>query len=345
MTVLRPQGLDGFLRKPDPDIGAVLIYGEEPDTVRELAQRVVRKFAGSLDDPFAVTLLEDQDLAADTGRLVDEIQSMSMFGGNKAIWIRGAGDGFLKAIQPVLDGKTRGNLVVAETGALAKSSALRAAFEKNARALIVPLYEAESAEVASLVEQLLAGDRLQIGPDALHRFLELAGTSRGLVRREAEKLALYCLGQAKVTLEDVEAVCGNDTGARPEALADSVFGGEIAECDRLLQDLVRSGTDPGRLLSVVHGHCLRLQEFRIAIDRGAPTEQVLKSARPPVFFKRQRLMHAQLRAWGLNDLVAAANTLGGAVLSARQHAGLAEAIAGRCLLSLARKGLQLRSDR
>jgi DNA polymerase-3 subunit delta len=72
---------------------------------------------------------------------------------------------------------------------------------------------------------------------------------------------------------------------------------------------------------------------------------VVKQARPPVFFRRQRLVTAQLRAWGLSDLVTAGSTLSANVLAARQNADLAEAIAGRCLLSLARKGLALRLDR
>ena len=83
----------------------------------------------------------------------------------------------------------------------------------------------------------------------------------------------------------------------------------------------------------------------MAIERGAAPEQVVKQARPPVFFKRQRIVQAQLRAWGLSDLVTAGSTLSANVLAARQNAGLAEAIAGRCLLSLARKGVALRQDR
>ena len=51
-------------------------------------------------------------------------------------------------------------------------------------------------------------------------------TARGLARREAEKLALYCLGAERVSIEDVEAICGNDTGSTPDELADSVFGGD-----------------------------------------------------------------------------------------------------------------------
>jgi DNA polymerase-3 subunit delta len=345
MTAIKPAGLDAFLRKPDPAIAAILIYGEEGDAVRELASRAVKKAAGSLDDPFSVTTLAEQDLSSDAARLIDEVQSISMFGGGKAVWVKGAGDGFLRAALPLLEGKVQGNLVVAEAAALPKNSQLRNQFEKSPHALVIPLYEAEPSEIAGMVEHVLAQDRLKIGPDALARFIELAGTARGLARREAEKLALYCLGQERVSLEDVEAVCGNDTGSTPDELADCVFGGEVEEADRLFHDLLRGGHDAGRLLGVVHMQALKLAEFRLAIDRGATPDQVVKQARPPVFFRRQRLVIAQLRAWGLGDLVTAGSTLSANVLAARQNAALGQAIAGRCLLSLARKGLSLRLDR
>ena len=345
MTAIKPAGLDAYLRKPDPAIAAILIYGDEGDAVNELARRAVRKVAGSLDDPFTVTPLMEQDVASDPARLIDEVQSISMFGGSKAIWVKGAGDGFLKAALPLLDGRVQGNLVVAEAAALPKNSQLRAQFEKSPHALILPLYEAEAGEIAGLVEQMLAQDNLKIGQDALARFIELAGTARGLARREAEKLALYCLGNERVSLEDVEAICGNDTGSSPDELADSVFSGDVEAADRLFHDLLRGGQDAGRLLGIVHMQALKLAEFRLAIDRGATAEQVVKQARPPVFFRRQRVVMTQLRAWGLTDLVTAGSTLSANVLAARQNAELGAAIAGRCLLSLARKGQALRRDR
>lgn len=344
MTVLRANAVDGFLRKPDPAIAALLIYGEEPDAVREIAARAVKRFAGSLDDPFAVTVLQDGDLASDPARLADEVQSISMFGGNKAIWIRGAEQAFLKAALPVLEGKISGNFIVAEAGILAKNAGLRVAFEKSQHAYVVPLYEADPAEIVSFVEQLLAADKLRIDQDAVQRFIELAGTSRSLVRREAEKLALYCLGRQRVTVADVEAVCGNDIGADPEALADCAFGGDVEETDRLFHALVQGGTDAGRLVSVAHGHAMKLQDFRVAMERGLGVDQVLRQARPPVFFKRQDKVKLQLRSWGLGDLVNAGATLGANVLAIRQNAALGQAIANRCLLSLARQGLKLRQD-
>jgi DNA polymerase-3 subunit delta len=345
MTILRAAGVDAFIRKPDPAIAALLIYGDEPDAVREIAARAVKRIAGSLDDPFSVMVLQDGDLGSDPARLIDEVQSLSMFGGTRVIWIKGAEQAFAKAAMPVLEGRVTGNFIVAEAGLLAKSSPLRGVFEKSPHAFIVPLYEAETGEIAGLVEQMLAKDNLKIGQDALHRFIELVGTSRGLVRREAEKLGLYCLGSSRVSVEDVEAVCGNDTGATPDDLVDSVFQGEVEAADRLYHALIQSGSDAGRLLAMAHNHAMRLQDFRVAMERGINAEQAIRSAKPPIFFKRQNKVNAQLRAWGLAELITAGSTLGATVLAVRQNAELGQAIANRCLLSIARRGLALRQDR
>ena len=345
MTAIRAPGLESFLRKPDPAIAAVLIYGDEPGAVRDLAARAVKKLAGSLDDPFAVVNLQDSDLSGDPGRLVDEVLSQSMFVGTRVVWLREAGEAFARASAALLDGRVSGNVVVAEAGTLAKSSNLRQLFEKSPHALILPLYEADAGEAAGLARQVLAADGIRIAEDALHRFIELAGTSRSLVQREAEKLALYSMGQAEASLADVEAICGNDTGAEPDALADSVMSGDVAATDRLFQDLVAGGEDSGRLLSVVHNHVLRLQDIKAAAERGGQVAQLLRSVRPAIFFKRHDSFQAQLRAWSMADLVKAASTLGQAVMQTRQNAALGEAIASRCLLSLARRGMALRHDR
>lgn len=345
MTAIRPSAFDSFLRKPDPAIAGLLVYGEEPGAVRDFASRAVAALAGAVDDPFAVATLQDGEIAGDPGRLLDEVQSQSMFGGRRVVWVRDGGDGLAKAAGPALALPPGGNVIVAEAGVLGKSSPLRQLFEKSDRALVLPLYEAGAGEAAGLAEQLLAQQDLKIDADALHRFVELAGTSRSIVQREAEKLGLYCLGAGRATLADVEAVCGNDTGAEPDALIDCVFEGDVPQTDRLFQTLLQAGTDAGRIASAAHFHVQRLQEFRTAIERGMQAEQAIRAARPPVFFKRVPKFQLQLRTWPLDDLVKAGATLGQAVLQVRQNVALGDAIASRCLLSLARRAQALRQGR
>ena len=344
MTAIKQPGLESFLRKPDPSITAVLIYGDEAGAVRDLAARAVKQIAGSTDDPFAVVPLQDGDLSGNPGRLADEVQSLSMFGGARVIWVRDAGETFTKAAKPLLDGALSGNLVIAEAGTLPKSSQLRQMFEKSARALVLPLYEAESGELAGLVESILGNDGLRIDQDALHRFIELAGTTRSLVRREAEKLSTFCQGSAQVRIQDVETICGNTAAADPEELADSVMGGDVSGADRLFHILKDGGVDPGRLISAVHLHVMRLQDLKAAIETGASPDQAMRSARPMIFFKRQPKVKRQIRIWPTAELLSAGSTLGHAVQQARQNAQLSGAIASRCLLSIARRALALQRD-
>lgn len=345
MTAIRAQGLEAYLRKPQPEIAIILIYGDEAAAVRDLASRCVKQVAGSLDDPFTVVRLDEAALASDPARLADEMQSIAMFGGKRAIWVRDAGDAFLRAAAPLLQGQAAGNLVVAEAGSLAKSSALRTALEQSPRALILPLYEAGEADISALIEQTLARDGLAIEPEAKFLFMERVGSSRAVVQQEVEKLALYALGQARIGLADVEAVAGGGAEVESNDLADAMFCGEIEDSDRMFGLLVQAGTDAGRLVSAAHLHCQRLQDLRVAIDAGTRVEQALRGARPPIFFKRMPSVQLQLTIWPLANLLQAAATLSTAVTQARLEAPLAEAIAGRAVLAVARNGRALAADR
>src|SRR5690349_24836683 len=98
MAILKWTGIDGFLRRDAAKAIAVLIYGPDGGTVRERARQLVISVAGNLDDPFAVTRLDDAALAADPARLVDEAQALSFGGGRRVVWVENAANGFAKAI-------------------------------------------------------------------------------------------------------------------------------------------------------------------------------------------------------------------------------------------------------
>src|ERR1051325_2051740 len=110
MTVLKWTGMDGFLRRDAEKATAVLIYGPDGGTVRERARQLVISVAGSLDDPFAVTRLDDAALVADPARMVDEAQALSFGGGRWVVWVENAASGFLKAM-PLLASGPAGNLI------------------------------------------------------------------------------------------------------------------------------------------------------------------------------------------------------------------------------------------
>ena len=345
MAIVRAEGFDAILRRLPPKLAAILIYGSDAGAVRELAKTAVTRIAGSLDDPFNVVRLEETVLAADQGRLADEFGALSMMGGSRAVWVTGADAAFLKSVEPLLAGQSPGSLIVAEASILAKASKLRTLFEKSERAIIVPVYEDGAESLHELIDRALQRDGLTIEADARARLASLLGADRALSRQEIEKLALYCLGNKTVRLEDVEAVSGDASAADTDDIVDAVFGGDGSAADRWFTALTAGTIDAGRIVSIVLQHAARLQGFKIDIDKGQPAEALLRAQRPPIFFKRHAAIQAQLRIWDLDSLLAAGATVSASILQMRQYPALAEAIANRALLALARNARALQQQR
>jgi DNA polymerase-3 subunit delta len=339
--VLKAAALDGFLRKPPPNLFALLVYGEDAGAVRELARQAVIMIAGAADDPFNVVRLDNTALTSDPGRLADEFASLSMLGGRRVVWVTDADQAFLTSVEPLLNGGGSGNLIVAESGNLAKSSRLRTVFEKSERAFAVAVYEDDGDRLSSLIESILSPLGLVLAPDAGVKLLELLGTDRAAARQEIEKLATYCLGAGEVRIEDVEAICGESSGEDADGLVDAVFAGEVEHVDRGFTTLTAAGTDPGRVMTLAGLHVVKLQSLKLDVDRGMRVEDALRSVRPPVFFKRHEAMRLQLRIWDLAALLSAASTLSSCTLQMRRTPALAETLASRTLLALARNGRAL----
>jgi hypothetical protein len=76
--------------------------------------------------------------------------------------------------------------------------------------------------------------------------------------------------------------------------------------------------------------------MKLAIEGGDSIEFAMRRAAPPVHFSRERAVSEALRAWTPARLVRAMEQLSEASLDMRRNSPLAESIAQRMLLSLAR---------
>lgn len=69
----------------------MLLYGPDKGLVNERARRYAAASKLPLDDPFAVIRMEADEIEADPAKLADEAGTISMFGGQRLIWIKNAG--------------------------------------------------------------------------------------------------------------------------------------------------------------------------------------------------------------------------------------------------------------
>lgn len=345
MVLIRKAQQQAFVSRLNQaeDVLGILIYGGDAGGVSELAGRAAAAVLGTqADDPLCMVQLHEEVLKDDPGRLVDEMQSIAMFGGRRVIRVRNAGNAFREAMKGVLHLERAEALVVAEAPGLKKDAALARLFEKEERLAALPVYADEAGDLYRLIDETLAAHGLAAERDARQALAELLGADRMTSRNELEKLALYCRGQGQVRLEDVQAVCSDVSAHMLPEMLDAFFAGDMKHGVRLFAALLAEGTPAAAMLQAAAGHVARLRELAAVMAQGTGAEQAVARARPPIFFRRRAAVQRQLRIWSMEALARADESIWQAMHQARRVPELQDALAERCFMSLAMQSVRRR---
>ena len=344
MAVVKASELISHLSNPKRAPRAILVHGADRSSVYELCQRVVKKIIESGDETLNVSRLTEAQVTGSPGRLFEEFSSISMFGGNRVIWVSAAGDNLAKSLDPILANEAGGNLILIDAEALTKSSRLRKLFETHPLAASVALYEESPQELRLRLERLIKSSGLAIDEEAMLRLVEFMSFERAVAESETEKLITYCQGQTTISVEDVQAICGDTSDASMDDLVDAVFEGKLDDVDRYVMSVGASATAGRGTLSAVLQHIVKLQGMASQIIQGSTVDSVVQAPRFGIFFKRRASISMQLRTWDIDALLNAEEKICSAILQTRQHPDLDEALVSRTLLALGRNA-RLRDPR
>lgn len=331
MTALKAHEVDGWLRRGVNDVCCFLVYGPDAGLVNERCTALA-KLAGK---EASIIKVEGDAIAADPALLMDEAYAMSLFGGTRVIWLREGSKQFHDCLEPLLEQPPPAIMFIVEAGELKPSAALRKIFEASKNAIALPCYADDARDLARLIDEEMREANLRIEEPARRALVENLGGDRLATRQELRKLALYAHGQGTVTLDDVMAVSGDVSALALDGILDELGLGEADNVITETQRHLAHGTHGSVLLGMALRHMMTLQILRSEVDQGRTTHDAIKSANPPIFFKRQPKIERQLVLWPLPKIDAALNVLNDAVLKTRQLPNVIEALTERALIDVA----------
>lgn len=334
---LKPNEIDGFLKRPDPMIGSLLVYGPDRGLVGERAAAFAAVSGVDLADPFSVTRIDAADIDADPGRLLSELRTVALFAGKRIVWVRGASaqKELLEAIATVEAGEAEAILII-EAGDLKKSSALRTQAEGGRRTVAAPCYADDIRGLDALIDSVLSAEGMSIALDARAALRERLGGDRLASRGEIAKLVLYCGERRQIAHEDIDAVIGDASAQSTDGVIDAFLAGDPRKFDMAYARAVSAGVHPFVVLSAAIRQLQILALLRHVMDReGRSASAAVAAARPPVFFARRAAVENALQHMDEAAVARALDRLHQAVLATRRQAELAEEIARQALLGLA----------
>lgn len=309
MILSKRPDIERFLKEPGRDVRGAVIYGRDRGVVRDRGDQLARKITPDLADPFNVALLTADDLDGDGARLEGELTALSMIGGRRLIRLR-LTDGKPAADRAAADAMTRhaeGALnpdafFLVEAGALGRDSALRKAAEKAAGCAVIPCYEDEVGDIARMVREGLAAEKVGLTSEALDLFVGRLPKERGVARQEIERLILYLGPGSGLTASpaDLEAFLGVEPEASLSDAAADAFGARLGEAYAGLRRAAAEGEGGAVAVRAASFYLGRLRRTLTLSKNGVDLAQAAKSS--GVFWKQEREFLRQARAWSLEPL-------------------------------------------
>lgn len=301
---------ESFVKRPDPKVRAVLLYGPDEGQVRERMQALTRTVCADVNDPFRIADIAPATLGDDPARLADELAAIAFGGGRRVVRVAQATDSQAAPILSALARPIGDALLIVSAGVLPPKSKLRSAFESSDAAAAIACYPAEGRALIALIRQAFADADIRLDADAAETLAALLADDTASAHAEIEKLRLYLGDEPRaLTADDVRACCGDQSAHSVFELAAAVAEGRQGEVQSVSDRLFAGGDNAVMIVRGVSRHFDRLFQARAAMDAGASADTAMKALRPAVFFKETESFLRQLGNWPCPALLAAIDRL------------------------------------
>ncbi len=274
----------------------------------------------------------------DPGRLLDEANTVSMFGGDRLIWIKDGGNGrkFVEAVKALCEAPPQACTVLIEADDLKKTATLRTTIEAAAQAMALPCYADDARALDRLIDEELGREGKTISLDARALLKQSLGGDRMSSRQELHKLMLYCRDEKTIERVHVSEAVAEAAGSSVDDAVDAVISGNVAAFEREFAKLIANGTAPYQFIRTAMRQFYLLANLRKQVDQdGKSVAAAVAGARPPLFFGRKALIENALGKVRLGWIVETLDRLQMANLESRKMSGLSAIIVHRALLGIA----------
>lgn len=335
MAELKASDVDGHLRSAGKT-RLYVVHGADRGLVSEIAGQIAAQSGIKLDDPFSLVRLDGADLQKDAGRLIDEVQSIGLFGGDRLVWVKATGNekGLLEALQQLSSAGSGDSWLVVEAGDLKKTAALRKLADQSSSIVSIICYADDSKSLNQLIDSELARAGQRLTPEARLYLLDQIGGDRIASRGEIQKLMLYCQGVATIDVQHVMDIIGDASALSVDDAVDAVLKGDRDGFLHAAQKIIASKTSIGQLLRAVHRQFQQLDQLKTEmVQQGASAGSVLQSHGRMIHFRRKPAVEQALRTWTPAALERELNRLQAASLQSRQRNTIEETVVMQTLLA------------
>lgn len=295
--------IDTYIKKPDPQIKAFLLYGQNEGLIAEYSKKLVLTVSKDLYDPFSVVYLNWDEIKNDIGTLSAEYNSRSLMGDRRVIVLRDADNNLTKPLFEILEKSSSDTLlIICGNSGLNKSSSLINTSNSSGFIASFACYEDRDENVSSSVRAYLIEQGITFTNDAFMMLCSRLSNDRKFNINELEKLITYVGSKKHFEASDIKAVVFDQAVSGVDDLCFYVFSGIKNKALNSLKHLLNEDVEEISIIRALTRHTNKLLEGKTLMENGETSSNAIKKILTKNMFYRYDMGANQLERWSKQRL-------------------------------------------
>jgi DNA polymerase-3 subunit delta len=279
------------------NINYYLFYGPNSGLIEETISKIFKPTF-----PKNIINYDETEILNNINGFREMVFNKSFFDDEKFIIINRASNKILTAIQELVESKITDLKVIIKAEALEKKSKLRSYFEKNKSTVITAFYEDNYQSLLLIISKIFRDKKINVSNEVINLIIERSRGNRVNINNELEKILTYTKDHNKISLDDVLKLTNLTENYNISELVDQNLSKNSKKTINILNENNLNTEENILILRTFLSKLKRLKKLKIDLEKNKNIEQVLSSARPPIFWKEKEIVKQQLKVKSLSDI-------------------------------------------
>ena len=281
-----------------------LFYGSNLGLIEETISKIFKPIFSK-----NIVYHDETEILNNTDQFKEAIFNKSFFENDKFIIINRASNKILDLIKEIIESQIEDIKIIIKAGVLEKKSKLRSYFEKEKDVVATPFYEDNYQSLSLIIQNFLRVEKINISNENINLIIERSKGNRTNIYNELEKISSYLRSKKNINLQDLLKLTNLAEDYNISELVEQCLNKNVKRTINILNENNQNTDENILILRSFLGKLKRLKILKINLENTRNIDEVIASAKPPIFWKEKNLVKQQLNNWSLKDIKFLLNTV------------------------------------
>ena len=281
-----------------------LLYGENDGLKKEI---IDTNFKNEFKNE--TYRFEENTIIKNEKNFFEEVLTKSFFEEKKLIIITNVTEKIKDIIEELFEKKIQDTYIILISDKLDKKSKLRNLFEKNKSLVCIPFYSDNFQSLLYIANNFFKKIKISISQEILNTLISRANGDRGNLQNELTKIENFLKDKKKISQSDILKLTNLIENNSYSELVDNCLAKNEKKIMEIINENNFSNEDTILIIRIFLSKAKRLLRINNEIILDNNIDNVLKTFKPPVFWKDKDLIKKQIKNYSIEKTLLLINSI------------------------------------